>query len=311
MMARRKSFRRVMRMGLDGRHICLQLRAAFALFLSAREHNQVCVEAVSNDHVAAQLARTHRYHQKQSGHCLIGLRCYQCNKLLSWSCLLVPRSCLLQSNGISVDQTSFLHRRMQVLVKVPLKRAHLAESIKKTRSDRQGFVDLAAFLEWLWDMTVVPERYCCEVCMWLMDKLATLQMEDAMQTGWLFCLLCLLCLLCPLCLLCKHMPAMFAVPAMPAMLAVQTYACCACCCCCTCHVCYACFANMIADLSAIVTGPTTAPVGYATHQALYSTVWVPTAHAIAACPGQHQQCSVPELMIGNHQDCAAAAAAAC
>ena len=33
-------------------------------------------------------------------------------------------------------------------------------------------------------MTVVPERYCREMCMWLMDKLAVLQMEDAMQTGW-------------------------------------------------------------------------------------------------------------------------------
>lgn len=106
---------------------------------------------------------------------------------------------------------------MQALVKVPLKRAHLAENIKKTRSDRQCFVDLAAFLEWLWDMTVVPERYCREVCMWLMDKLATLQMEDAMQTGWLICLLCLLCLLCQLCLLCKLRYAVPAIPAMPAM----------------------------------------------------------------------------------------------
>ncbi len=34
-------------------------------------------------------------------------------------------------------------------------------------------------------MTVVPERYCREMCMWLMDKLATLQMEDAMHIGQL------------------------------------------------------------------------------------------------------------------------------
>ena len=174
---------------------------------------------------------------------------------------------------------------MQALVKVPLKRAHLAKSIKKTRSDRQGFVDLAAFLEWLWDMTMVPERYCREVCMWLIDKLATLQMEDAMQTGWLFCPLCLLCLLCPPCLLCTHtpaVPAMCAVPAMPAMPAVvQTHACCH-----VCHVCCACFANMIADLSAIVARLKAAPAVYATQQALYSTGWVPTSYAIAACAGQ-------------------------
>ena len=101
--------------------------------------------------------------------------------------------------------------QMQALVKVPLRRAHLAESIKKLCSDRQSFVDLAAFLEWLWSLTVVPERYCRQVCMWLMDKLATLQMADAMQTGQLICLLCVLCLLC---LLRNRLPAM---PAMPAM----------------------------------------------------------------------------------------------
>lgn len=72
---------------------------------------------------------------------------------------------------------------VQALVKVPLKRTHVADSIRKARSDRPGFVDLAGFLEWLWPLTAVPERYCRELCMWLMDKLATLQMEDAMQTG--------------------------------------------------------------------------------------------------------------------------------
>ena len=72
---------------------------------------------------------------------------------------------------------------LQALVKVPLRRAHLADSIKVARTDRQGFVDLAAFLEWLWKLTAVPARYCQEMCMWLMDKLATLQMEDAMRTG--------------------------------------------------------------------------------------------------------------------------------
>lgn len=97
---------------------------------------------------------------------------------------------------------------MQALVKVPLRRVRLAESIKQPRVDRQGFVDLAAFLEWLWNLTVIPERYCRQMCMWLMDKLATLQMEDAMQTGQLICLLCVLCLLC---LPRKHVPAMPAV----------------------------------------------------------------------------------------------------
>ncbi|KAL3135934.1 hypothetical protein ABBQ32_006979 [Trebouxia sp. C0010 RCD-2024] len=72
---------------------------------------------------------------------------------------------------------------LAALVKVPLKRTHVADSIRKARSDRPGFVDLAGFLEWLWPLTAVPERYCRELCMWLMDKLATLQMEDAMQTG--------------------------------------------------------------------------------------------------------------------------------
>lgn len=72
---------------------------------------------------------------------------------------------------------------MQALVKVPLRRAQLADSIRKGRTDRQGFVDLGAFLQWLWPMTVAPERYCREMCMWLMDKLAVLQMEDAVQTG--------------------------------------------------------------------------------------------------------------------------------
>lgn len=72
-------------------------------------------------------------------------------------------------------------------MKVPFRRTHLANSIKQTHDDRQGFVDLAAFLDWLWRLTVVPERYCRDMCMWLLDKLATLQMEDAMQTGghWL------------------------------------------------------------------------------------------------------------------------------
>lgn len=98
--------------------------------------------------------------------------------------------------------------QMQALVKVPLRRAHLAESIKKSRNERQSFVDLASFLEWLWHLTVVPERYCRQVCMWLMDKLATLQMADAMQTGQLRCLLCVLCLLG---LLCKHLPVMSCV----------------------------------------------------------------------------------------------------
>lgn len=76
-----------------------------------------------------------------------------------------------------------LHLLLQALVKVPLRRPHLADSLKTPRTDRQGFVDLAAFLGWLWKLTVVPERYCRDMCMWLMDKLATLQMEDAMQTG--------------------------------------------------------------------------------------------------------------------------------
>ncbi len=75
------------------------------------------------------------------------------------------------------------HLLLQALVKVPLRRPHLADSLKTPRTDRQGFVDLAAFLGWLWKLTVVPERYCRDMCMWLMDKLATLQMEDAMQTG--------------------------------------------------------------------------------------------------------------------------------
>lgn len=76
-----------------------------------------------------------------------------------------------------------LHLLLQALVKCPLRRPHLADSLKTPRTDRQGFVDLAAFLGWLWKLTVVPERYCRDMCMWLMDKLATLQMEDAMQTG--------------------------------------------------------------------------------------------------------------------------------
>ena len=75
----------------------------------------------------------------------------------------------------------------QALVKVPLRRTHLADSLKAARTDRQGFVDLGAFLAWLWKLTVVPERYCRDTCMWLMDKLATLQMEDAMQTGVSHC----------------------------------------------------------------------------------------------------------------------------
>lgn len=77
-------------------------------------------------------------------------------------------------------------------MKVPLKRTHVADGIRKARSDRPGFVDLAAFLEWLWRLAVVPERYCRELCMWLMEKLATLQMEDALQTGPPSCLYCLL-----------------------------------------------------------------------------------------------------------------------
>ena len=72
---------------------------------------------------------------------------------------------------------------MQALVKVPLRRPSLADSIRQSRSDRQGFVDLSAFLDWLWRLTVVPERICRDMCMWLMDKLATLQMEDSMETG--------------------------------------------------------------------------------------------------------------------------------
>ena len=76
-----------------------------------------------------------------------------------------------------------LHLLLQALVKIPLRRTHLADSLKTARADRQGFVDLAAFLGWLWKLTVVPERYCRDMCMWLMDKLATLQMEEAMQTG--------------------------------------------------------------------------------------------------------------------------------
>ena len=68
-------------------------------------------------------------------------------------------------------------------MKVPLRRTHLADSLKSARTDRQGFVDLGAFLAWLWKLTVVPERYCRDMCMWLMDKLATLHMEHAMQTG--------------------------------------------------------------------------------------------------------------------------------
>ncbi|DBA87792.1 TPA: hypothetical protein ACH3X1_004789 [Trebouxia sp. C0004] len=74
---------------------------------------------------------------------------------------------------------------LAALLKVPLRRTNLADSLKTPRTDRQGFVDLAAFLGWLWKLTVVPERYCRDICMWLMDKLATLQMEDAMQTGHL------------------------------------------------------------------------------------------------------------------------------
>lgn len=71
-------------------------------------------------------------------------------------------------------------------MKVPLKRAQLAASIKKGRADRQGFVDLAAFLQWLWPMTAVPERYCRSMCMWLMEKLALLQMEHTIEPGVLF-----------------------------------------------------------------------------------------------------------------------------
>ena len=44
-------------------------------------------------------------------------------------------------------------------------------------------MDLPAFLLWLWPLTCLPERYCRQMCMWLMDKLALLQMQDAMQTG--------------------------------------------------------------------------------------------------------------------------------
>ena len=55
--------------------------------------------------------------------------------------------------------------------------------MRKGRADRQGFVDLAAFLLWLWPLTRLPERYCRQMCMWLMDKLALLQMQDALQTG--------------------------------------------------------------------------------------------------------------------------------
>ena len=72
---------------------------------------------------------------------------------------------------------------LQALVKVPFKRTHLSDSLRSARTDRQGFVDLAAFLAWLWPLTVVPERFCREMCMWLMEKLATLQMEDAMLEG--------------------------------------------------------------------------------------------------------------------------------
>ena len=71
-------------------------------------------------------------------------------------------------------------------MKVPLRRAHLADSIRHSRKDRPGFTDLAALLAWLWPFTAVNERYCRQVCMWLLDKLATLQMADAMQTGQWF-----------------------------------------------------------------------------------------------------------------------------
>lgn len=64
----------------------------------------------------------------------------------------------------------------QALVKVARK-TNVARDLRMGRADRGSFVDLEAFLEWLWGGTGMKERYCRSVCMWLFGYLAGIELE--------------------------------------------------------------------------------------------------------------------------------------
>ena len=72
---------------------------------------------------------------------------------------------------------------MQTLVKLPLRHKRLAESLVQEQPSRQGFANLNELLVWLWPFTVVSERRCRTVCMWLHNKLAGIQQGGCRHLG--------------------------------------------------------------------------------------------------------------------------------
>ena len=41
----------------------------------------------------------------------------------------------------------------------------------------------AGFLRWLWQQAALPEPYCQQVCMWLLEHTAALEMADEATPG--------------------------------------------------------------------------------------------------------------------------------
>ncbi|KAK9829312.1 hypothetical protein WJX72_005143 [[Myrmecia] bisecta] len=67
---------------------------------------------------------------------------------------------------------------IQELSTVVLKRTRIADALKVERPERAGFVSLAAFLEWLWQLMAARERRFREIAMWLHTKLSEIQMLE-------------------------------------------------------------------------------------------------------------------------------------
>ena len=65
-------------------------------------------------------------------------------------------------------------RCMQALLTVLYKRPAVLEGLQAEQEQRPAFIDLAAFMQWLWQLTVAPQNVCRRVAMRTMERMAAL-----------------------------------------------------------------------------------------------------------------------------------------
>ena len=61
------------------------------------------------------------------------------------------------------------------------KRPSVLDDLQVERQDRPGFATLAAFLDWVWPLTVSPSHYCREMAMWILERISSLVYAESDQ----------------------------------------------------------------------------------------------------------------------------------